>query len=314
MITNRREPPASIIGVSAALRTAIDLARRLGPRKETVLLIGATGTGKELFAQHIHYWSGRPGELVAVNCAALPATLVEAELFGHTADAFTGARRPKPGLLEIADGRTLLLDEITSLALEAQGTLLRVLETGEVRRVGATTARHVQVRFIAAAQDDLHARIAQGRFRLDLYERLAQGVVRIKPLAERPEDIVLLARHFAQLDGRVLEDDALGPLMSHGWPGNVRELRNVITRAGWLVENGTLPRTSIEEAIGTNSPRTLLLDPRNRDTERRDLLAACEAHGWHAGRTAAALGWARSTLFKRLKAHGLSLRVLRGVR
>jgi DNA-binding NtrC family response regulator len=317
MTANDREPPAPIIGESVALRGAVELARRLANRDATVLLIAPTGCGKELFAQHIHHWSGRPGELVALNCAGLPATLVESELFGHTAGAFTDGRRPKPGLIDIADGRTLLLDEVTSLPLEAQGTLLRVLETGEVRPVGGTTTRRVKVRFIAAAQEDLPERIAQGRFRRDLYERLAQGIVRIPSLAERQEDVVLLARHFAGLDGRVLEADAMAVLLAYDWPGNVRELRNVILQAGWLVEDGTLPARSVEQSMAM---RIVAQDAARRaghprgsppQSAKHRLFAVCAAHGWHAGRTARALGVSRTTLYTWLRRQGISLRAVK---
>jgi transcriptional regulator with PAS, ATPase and Fis domain len=207
-----------------------------------------------LFAQHIHAWSGRPGALVDVNCAALPDTLLESELFGHAAGAFTGARRAKPGLIESADGQSCFLDEISSLTLSLQAKLLRALEMQEIRRVGEVVKRRVDVRFIAAAQDDLGARIREGAFRQDLYQRLAGVVVRIPPLAQRLEDLLPLAEHFAIRVGRRLAPDAERVLLAHTWPGNVRELGMVIERAACFDGGEVLTGSVVRDAIAAGAP------------------------------------------------------------
>jgi len=314
------EPPP-IIGDSRAIREAVGLARRIAPSQLSVLLVAPTGCGKELFAHHIHRWSGRPGDLLAINSAALPEHLVEAELFGHDGQACTGARRPKPGLIEVADRRTCFLDEVVSLPALAQAKLLRVVETGEVWRVGETQPRRVDVRFVAAAQEDLDERIADGRVRRDLFQRLAGVVLRIPPLAERPEDVLPLARQYCALMGRELargvEVEHL--LVGHSWPGNVRELRQVVERAALVQWQGAIGAAAVREAIalgslgrvpGTNGNGSSGPGDK-RESERTNLLAALQANEWHAGRAAATLAMHRATLFRRLKGLGLSLRGLR---
>lgn len=268
-----------------------------------ILFVAPTGCGKELLAQHIHQWSRRRGELVDINCAALPEHLIESELFGHDGQAYTGARRAKPGLIEVASGGTLFLDEVGSLPPALQPKLLRVLETGGLRRVGETVKRRIDIRILAAAQDDLLGRWGEGGFRRDLYQRLAGMVLAVPRLAERPEDIVALARYFAGLGGRDLQTDAEVVLLRYDWPGNARELRQVIERAGWLVEGALLPAASIAEAIELGAPpETAVAD---RDAE---LARTCADCGWEAKRIMAVLGIRRTTLYYRLRAAGLSLR------
>jgi transcriptional regulator with PAS, ATPase and Fis domain len=308
-----------IVGRSRALIRALELADRFAPTPLPILLVGATGTGKELFAQRIHEVSGRRGPLVAVNCAALPRDMVESLLFGHRRGAFTGAVEAVVGYVEAAAGGTLFLDELASLSGQAQGTLLRVLETKEVNRLGETRSRPVDFRVVASAQEDVRARVHAASLRLDLYQRVAGVVLDLPPLKERPEDIVPLAEYFAGLEGRILEPGSLSVLLQYPWPGNVRELRTAIERAGFLSERGTLSPRAVAEAIALGAAGLgpgLTVDaretagPRDR-TERGGLLAACEANGWDARRTAAALGIGRSTLYDRLRAMGLSLRLLR---
>ena len=304
-----------IIGRSLAIQRALGLADRYARSKLPILLLGATGTGKELFAQHIHRLSGRRGTVVDVNCAALPRDMVESLLFGHCRGAFTGAMTTTVGLVEQADGGTLFLDEVGSLPLELQGKLLRVLETGEVRRLGAGMKRQVDLRVIAAAQPDLNQAIGADRFRRDLFQRLAGVLIELPPLVDRPEDIVSLAEHFARLGGLVLEPGVEPVLRNYSWPGNARELRLAIERAGHLAENGTIPPAVVAEAIELGIPaaaRRALPGPipgRLGDWDR--FVAICSASGWHATRIARALGIARSTLFYRLKLDGVSLRRLR---
>jgi transcriptional regulator with PAS, ATPase and Fis domain len=306
-----------IVGVSPAIQRALALAERYARTRLAVLLVGATGTGKELFAQHIHERSGRPGSLVDVNCCALPRDMVESLLFGHRRGAFTGAVDSVVGHLERSDGGTLFLDELASLALDAQGKLLRALDTGEVQPLGATAKRRVDLRVVSAVQDGFGGDIESGVFRRDLYQRVAGVVIDLPPLTARPEDVVPLAEHFAALGGRRLEPGVERVLLSHAWPGNVRELRLVIERAGELVENGTLPSAALVEAIALGNAQSMMPPPppltqssRNPWT-RGEVLTVLQSNAWDVHRAAAALHVGRTTLFKQLKALGISLRTER---
>ncbi|HJR63485.1 MAG TPA: sigma-54 dependent transcriptional regulator [Gemmatimonadaceae bacterium] len=250
-------PEASIIGVSHALREAVELARKVAPYPLTVLLTGESGTGKELIARLIHATSRRAGAaFVAVNCGAIPETLVESELFGHVKGAFTGATIDKPGLFEEADGGTLFLDEVGELPAPLQVKLLRVLQEGDVRRVGATVSRTVDVRIIAATNRDLATDVTTGRFRSDLYYRVNVVGIRLPPLRERREDIPILVDHFLQsharrlgIDPRPLAARALELLNEYSWPGNVRELANVIERALVLATGDTIEAAALPEVL-----------------------------------------------------------------
>ncbi|MEZ4220680.1 MAG: sigma 54-interacting transcriptional regulator [Polyangiaceae bacterium] len=213
-------------GNMEALRTRI---REIAGRLEPVLIEGETGVGKERVSEAIHLGSGRSGALVAVNCAALPKDLVEAELFGHAKGAFSGSERAREGLFRAATGGTLLLDEVGDLPLDAQAKLLRVLETGEVRAVGEDRQTVVDVRVIAATNVPLERHVSEGRFRADLFHRLAAWRVAVPPLREHPEDVPLLARHF-EADAR-FSVEAMETLLAAQWPGNVRELRNAVRTA-----------------------------------------------------------------------------------
>lgn len=309
-----REAPAPIIGESLALRRVVHLAERFARRARTILLLGATGTGKELLARHIWRWSGRAGDLVDVNCAALPRELVETLLFGHRRGAFTGAVETLPGLIEAADGGTLFLDEVDSLGLEAQAKLLRVLQNGDVRRLGETENRPVDLQVVAAAQESLGPAIAAKAFRLDLYQRLAGVVLPLPALADRGDDVLLLACHFAAQAGVGLAPEAEAVLRRYAWPGNVRELAAVIERAACLAGDGSLTAGTVEEAIALGTPGSgwRASEPRpptpNEADTRRRLVEVCERHGWHANASARALGISRTTLYRRLSAAGLSLR------
>jgi DNA-binding NtrC family response regulator len=294
------------------MRSAIALAEQFAPTNIPVLLLGATGTGKELLAQSIHRWSLRRGEMVDVNCAALPRDLVEAELFGHGPRAFTGAQEAKMGLIEAANGSTLFLDEVASLAWEAQGKLLRVLETGEVRRVGETGKRRVNVRVIAAAQEDLPERVTSGAFRLDLYHRLSGLVLELPPLVARSKDVVLLAQHFAVQSGRVLGPGTERTLMRHGWPGNVRELRLAVERAGHLVTDGVIRAEELAEAIrlgapqiGSNAQSQEIEDP--AAGAREELQRVLVDVAWDTVAAARLLGIHRATLYRRARTLGITL-------
>lgn len=231
---------SKIVAEGPAMREALTVAARIIPRgSATVLLTGETGTGKELLAQAIHYnGPRREGPFVELNCSAIPANLLETELFGHERGAFTDARRAKPGLLEVADGGTLFLDEIGELPFELQGKLLKVLEDKQVRRVGGTRSQGVDIRIIAATNRDLAAAVRDGSFREDLFYRLSVIPIHLPPLRERGDDILLLAEHFVTVLSRHYEIpppdlsfELRERLVAHPWPGNVRELRNAIERA-----------------------------------------------------------------------------------
>ena len=228
-----------IVGESPELRAAIEMTRRVAPTRSTILVTGETGTGKELVAGLVHAFSPRSrGPFVKVNCAALPETLLESELFGHERGAFTGADRVRIGRFEQADGGTLFLDEVGDMSAATQAKLLRVLQDGEFHRLGGTRALRSDVRVVAATNRDLEKAIQDGSFREDLYFRLNVIRIHLPPLRERPTDVEALARHFLEQFGRELgrprggfSRPALARLRSHDWPGNVRELRNVVERS-----------------------------------------------------------------------------------
>jgi len=252
----------AILGDSAALRQALEQAARVARHRDlTVLIGGETGTGKELLARAVHYASPRAREpFVEVNCAAIPPTLIESELFGHERGAFTGAVAAKPGLFEMAHGGTLFLDEIATLPLELQPKLLRALETRMIRRVGGQQPRQVDVRVVAATHVDLEQAVRDGGFRQDLFYRLNVVRLVLPPLRQRAGDVALLARTFVEriasgygLPVPVLGDEALAALAAYPWPGNVRELRNVLERGVVLSPPGTLVLEPLEAHTTTAS-------------------------------------------------------------
>src|SRR5512136_872651 len=257
-----------ILGRSPVLREALTRAAQVAPTETTVLLTGESGTGKELVARAIHYASRRAdGPFVAVNCAALPDTLLESELFGHERGAFTGADRQKPGRFELAAGGTLFLDEVGELSAAVQAKLLRVLQEREFQRVGGTVTLQADVRLIAATNRDLGKEVQAGRFRDDLYYRLNVFTIQLPPLRERGEDVLLLADFFVRsLGARMgkadlgLSRDAREALLNHAWPGNIRELQNAVERALIVSDGGllTAAQLGIGQAIphGDIAPRT----------------------------------------------------------
>ncbi len=252
---------AGLVGESAALKTALARAARVLPHADaTTLIIGETGTGKELLARAIHQGGRRrAAAFVTVNCSALPPNLIESELFGHERGAFTDAHVAKPGLFEVADGGTLFLDEIDMLRVDLQAKLLRVLEDKEVRRVGATRSRTVDVRIIAATHENLRELIAAGKFREDFYFRLSVITLSLPPLRERGDDVILIAHKFLQrlaaqhaVPAPPLGVEARRALLAHQWPGNVRELKNAVERALLLSPPGELSVAELE--LGTSTP------------------------------------------------------------
>ncbi|NDY93441.1 sigma 54-interacting transcriptional regulator [Ideonella livida] len=246
--TAAETPGPQHIGQSAAFRAVLHRLQRVAPTEATVLLQGESGVGKERCAQALHAASRRAaGPFVALNCAALPPDLVEAELFGVERGAYTGAERSRPGRFERADGGTLFLDEVASLGADAQAKLLRALQEREVERVGGSAPRRVDVRIVAAANVDLRAEVAAGRFRADLFYRLNVFPLELPPLRQRPEDIALLAAHFlARANQRLgrqvrgFSPRAQGALLAYPWPGNVRELENLVERGVILADDGGL--------------------------------------------------------------------------
>ncbi len=254
-----------IIGVSPAFRRMMTLVDQVADSSATVLVHGESGTGKELVARAIHERSSRrSGPFVAVNCAALPETLLESELFGYEKGAFTGAAGRKEGRFELADGGTLFLDEVADLSPVTQPKILRVLQEGEFERVGGTRTLRVDVRIVAASNQDLATLVREKRFREDLYYRLNVISITAPPLRERREDVAVLAQHFLRIyaakNNRHLEgftDEALGCLEAYGWPGNVRELENVVERAVVLARGTSVQAADLPEAV---AERSVMLD------------------------------------------------------
>ena len=245
-----------IVGQSAALRVALSRLTQVASMNSTVLLLGETGTGKELFARALHDRSRRHARaLVRVNCAALPPSLIESELFGHERGAFTGAVSMRQGRFEIADGGTIFLDEIGDLPLELQAKLLRVIQEGEFERVGSSRTRKVDVRVITATHRNLEQEVAEGRFRADLFYRLSVFPINLPALRERTEDIPALVwffihRHQRELERRITKvpQAVMSALQQHAWPGNIRELENVVERAMIRTTGDTL---RLDDAAGT---------------------------------------------------------------
>ena len=303
-----------IIGRAPGLREVLQRSAKVAPTDTTVLLTGESGTGKELVARAIHHASVRAhGPFVAVNCAALPDTLLESELFGHERGAFTGADRQRPGRFEQARGGTLFLDEIGELSGAVQAKLLRVLQEREFQRVGGSATLRADVRIVAATNRDLEREVASGRFREDLFYRLNVFAVHLPPLRARGDDVVLLADHFVrEIGGRMgkgepgLSRDAREVLLAHTWPGNIRELSNAIERALIVSDGGLL--TAAQLAIAQPRPRVTEPAPTDRgpqqslaDWERQIVTDALRTAKGNKSRAAALLGLTRSQLYTRLK-------------
>jgi two-component system response regulator FlrC len=316
----RAEPPRmeqTVVATDPAMVTVVEQVRRVAPTDATVLLLGESGTGKEVLARALHRWSRRSeGPFVAVNCAALSETLLESELFGHEKGAFTGASSTRRGRFELADGGTLFLDEVAELLPALQVKLLRVLEAHAFERVGGVRTIEVDIRLVAATNRDLRAELTSGRFRADLYHRLAVFPVRVPPLRERPKDIGPLAVHLLERIARQLgrdrfelDEGAERRLRAYDWPGNVRELYNVLERACILGEG---PSLSAEDLFGldalelsVDSREGELADGSLEALEKEAIRRALLATGGHRKKAAARLGIGLRTLYLKLKQYGL---------
>lgn len=331
------------VGQSQAILDAVERASRAAALSRPVLVIGERGTGKELIAERLHHLSDRWGEpLVVMNCAALPETLIEAELFGHEAGAFTGASKARAGRFEEADGGTLFLDELGTLSMAAQERLLRAVEYGEVTRIGASRPTTVDVRIVAATNEDLPTLAERGEFRADLLDRLSFEVITLPPLRAREGDVVVIADFFGRrMAAELLWDDWPGfsdsvmeQLEDYPWPGNVRELRNVIERAvyrwdDWSTPVGSVvfdpfaspwaPRASQRAATGRSDPLPPVeLKPAFDFAAVTDLRAAVDGHEraivesaldrhrWNQRRAAEALGLSYDQLRHCIRKHGLN--------
>jgi DNA-binding NtrC family response regulator len=329
-----------IVSVSPAMTEAIRLVERVAPSEASVLITGESGTGKELVAHAIHRLSTRAdGSFIDINCAAFQESLLESELFGYEAGAFSGAKGRKLGLIELADGGTLFLDEVTELPAQLQAKLLRAIETRTFFRVGGVRKVEVNVRIVAATNRNLDSVVANESFRSDLLYRINGFQIDLAPLRDRPEDIEPLARHLlADVGGTPapeLEPAALEALIAYSWPGNVRQLKNCLERAVILSNNGRitvaeLPPEVVRPAVpvaqfagpvsqpgaapdfnptpGSFAPGAVSSPTSLRDVERQQILSALEQTGWHRGKTAEILGISPSTLYRRLRDYNLERR------
>jgi transcriptional regulator with GAF, ATPase, and Fis domain len=304
-----------MVGSSLAFEQALELVEIVAPTDSTVLILGETGTGKELIARAVHNLSARCGRpFIKLNCAAIPFELLESELFGHEKGAFTGAFAQKIGRFEMADSGTLFLDEIGDMPLALQPKLLRVLQEQEFERVGSGRTHRINVRVVAATHRDLAEMVARKEFRSDLYYRLNVFPVALPPLRERRQDIPQLASHFVEICARRMgkqidhiPQDMLAAFTSYSWPGNVRELQNLVERAVIRSNNGVLvnPLVASEKPLNAPVPKRSTFS----DSQRALILQALQVAGWvigGSGGAAARLGLKRTTLIAKMKKFGIS--------
>ncbi len=312
-VVSRKIDDTQFILASPIMHRFMSLVDRVASHSETVLVTGETGTGKELIARTIHESSHRRSRpWVDINCAALPENLVESELFGYEKGAFSGADASKPGLFELADKGTLFLDEIGELQLQTQVKLLRVLDGQPFYRLGGHRKIKVDVRIVAATNQDLEAAVNDGRFRQDLFHRLGQFQLRVPPLRERPEDIVALAEHFLRVKspGKHLSEQSISALLSHLWPGNIRELRNLVARVA-MESSGTeidFPRVTAALTGGpTGLRQTASIPVSNLESmEEQMIIKALERTGGQRTLAAEQLGISRRTLSRKLKEYNIT--------
>jgi PAS domain S-box-containing protein len=311
-VMSRRIDDTEFILASPVMHKFMSLVDRVASHSETVLVTGETGTGKELIARTIHEASHRRSRpWVDINCAALPENLVESELFGYEKGAFSGADSSKPGLFELADKGTLFLDEIGELQLQTQVKLLRVLDGQPFYRLGGNRKIKVDVRIVAATNQDLEAAVREGRFRQDLFHRLGQFQLRVPPLRERPEDIVALAEHFLRLKApsKSFSEQAVSALLSHPWPGNIRELRNLVARMAMESPGSEIDFSKLTAAL-TGEPsairQTASMPISNLDSmEEQMIIKALERTGGQRTLAAEQLGISRRTLSRKLKEYNI---------
>jgi len=307
-----------IISKNYGIQRIFDILPDIAASGSTILIEGPSGSGKELFARAIHNVSGLKGEFVAVNCAALPDTLLESELFGYRKGAFSEAKKDKPGRFERAAGGTLFLDEIGDISTALQVKLLRVLQEKEYEPLGATATEKTDARIIASTNHTLSELVARGTFREDLFYRLNVIKIELPPLAERREDIPLLVRHFIQkfnaLKGKAVKgisDQALNILMHYPFPGNIRELENIIEFAfvlcrGDLIEKRHLSRDIQESSQKWKDTEPLTTTPQLGQAEKEAIVAALDRHQGHRGKTAAYLSIDKTTLWRKMKKYGIN--------
>ena len=291
----------------------LQLADRVAPTNATVLLFGETGTGKEVLAKYIHNRSPRADKpFIAVNCAALPETLLESELFGHEKGSFTGATSQHTGRFELADNGTLLLDEIGDITASTQVRLLRLLQERAFTRVGGTKTISCDVRIIAATNRDLKRAIADGKFRDDLFYRLNVFPVTVPPLRQRRDDIPALVEHFTKLasvalgvEPREVSPEAMALLATYDWPGNIRELENVVERAVLLSDTPVLLSTHLPPEIISGEPKPIPSDKGLWAAERAMIVKALEENNWNQSKAARTLGISRDNLRYRVKKYDI---------
>jgi DNA-binding NtrC family response regulator len=294
---------------SEPMLNLLSLVERVAPAEATVLITGESGSGKEIIARAIHHYSLRCSKSwVDINCAALPENLLESELFGYEKGAFSGAGSTKPGLFELANHGTLFLDEIGDLDPRMQVKLLRILDGASYYRLGGVKKVSVDVRLIAATNQDLTAAVQQHRFRADLYHRLCQIRLSVPPLRERKDDIIPLALHYlaSQYPQVRFSAAALEKIREYGWPGNVRELRNTVLRAAIMASGGEITPADLPEEVCADSSAAAPADPAKLDElERSAILRVLGETDGHQERAAAKLGISRRTLQRRIKAYRL---------
>ncbi len=318
-----------MVGDSSAMQALRQRIAHAAPTDETILIHGESGTGKELVARSVHATSRRAaGALVSLNCPALSPQLMESELFGHERGAFTSADAPRVGRFELADGGTILLDEVSEIDLSLQAKLLRVLQEKSFERVGSSATKSVDVRVLATINRDLRSAVSEGRFREDLYFRLAVVPLHVPPLRERVEDVPALATHFldqaaSRLDREPcgLDDSALDLLARYTWPGNVRELENIMTRASVLATKATINADALRpwllgplndsaksQTIGSNTTEQITVGTSLHDMERALIEATLEHFDGHRAKTAKALGIGVRTLANKMRSYGYAPR------
>lgn len=297
---------------SEKMRQLMSMAERVARSKATVLILGESGSGKEVLARAIHHFSSRSQKpWVDLNCGALPEHLIESELFGYDRGAFSGASNNKPGLFELADQGTIFLDEIAELEMKMQVKLLRVLDGVPYYRLGGVKKVSVDVRIVAATNQELEGAVAAGRFRSDLFHRLTQITIRVPPLRERAEDIAPLANHFLAQHDQALRFSAaaLDALVRHSWPGNIRELRNVVVRAAVLAMDEVIGAEELpfDRAAESGSTPEALSAESLEGMERKMIFDALHSTNGHQQKAAAKLGISRRTLSRKLKVYDSGL-------